>query len=67
MIININQTISNTLNEDRELIRTRTNEFFVLYPEEGKKLKNKVTGEILDGFIIIEARDSKDNYEEVDA
>ena len=41
MRIQINQTISNIMEEDRTLIRTKTSETYILFPDEGKKLRNK--------------------------
>jgi len=66
MKVNIHQTISNVLDENREIISTITSETFVIYPEEGKLLRNKITGLTTDGFIAIGSKDSIDNYEEVD-
>ena len=66
MRIQINQTISNILDEDRNPIRSNTSETLILFPDEGKKLKNIKTGLVIDGYIAIGSKGDKDNYIEVE-
>jgi len=47
MKITIYQTISNVLNEDRSIRSSVTTESYLLEPDAGKYLRNKVTGEII--------------------
>lgn len=54
------------LDENRNVLRTVTHESVILYPDEGKKLRNKKTGLIIDKFICLGGKDSPDNYEEID-
>lgn len=66
MRIQIDQNISNIMDEDRKIIRSKTSETFILFPDEGKKLRHKITGKIIEEYIALGSSDSKDNYEEVD-
>lgn len=66
MRTNIHQAITNVLDENRSVIRTTTHETYVLYPDNGKKLKNKKTGFILEGYVCLRDNASIEDYEEVD-
>lgn len=66
MTINIIQTITNTLTENRELISSKQSEGYVLIPDEGKMLKNKFTGETFINKIYIYQKSAISDYIEVD-
>lgn len=66
MRLEIHEVISNILDENRKLIRTRTSESYIIYPDEGKLLKNKKTGLTTDTFIGIGSKENLSNYEEVE-
>ena len=66
MIVNIIQTITNILDENRKLIRTATTEAYVLYPAEGKALKNTVTGKIYYKSINLGNKGQAKDYIEID-
>lgn len=58
-------TKTTIFNEENEIEEEITVETDLLYPEDGYVLKNKVTGEIIEGFVGIGTNDIKDNYEEI--
>ena len=66
MTINIIQTITNTLTENRELISSKQSEGYVLIPDEGKMLKNKFTRETFINKIYIYQKSAISDYIEVD-
>lgn len=66
MIINIHETISNIMTKDKKLIDTTTSETYILYPEQGKVLRNKKTGQIIDSFVGVGSSGSISDYEEVE-
>lgn len=66
MRLEIHEVISNILNEKRELIRSRTSESYIIYPETGKMLRNKKTGFTVDTFIGVGSKDDLSLYEEVE-
>lgn len=66
MTINIIQTITNTLTENRELISSKQFEGYVLIPDEGKMLKNKFTGETFRNKIYIYQKSAISDYIEID-
>lgn len=65
MEIKIIQTITNTLSEDRELLKSTSTEVLVLAPSEGKALKNITTGEIFYRPINIGTKLNLKNYIEI--
>lgn len=64
MKITIYQTISNVLNEDRSIRSSSTVESYLLEPDFGKYLKNKVTGEIIYSKICITKHSKIADWEE---
>ena len=66
MEVKIIQTITNTLAEDRTLIKSTSTEVLVLSPAEGKALKNITTGEIFYRPINIGTKLNLKNYIEID-
>jgi hypothetical protein len=66
MTIKILQTISNTLTLDGQLEQTHTSESYVIKPDEGKLLKNVLTGEITSCLVCVNKKAKLQNYVEVD-
>jgi len=66
MITNIHETILNIYTEKEELIRTNTVRTYLLYPDEGKVLKNVLTGQIIEGYVGVSDKESIKNYIEID-
>ena len=66
MTINIIQTITNTLNEDRTIKTSSTIESYLISPAEGKVLKNIKTGEIIKSKICLNKKVKIEDYIEVD-
>ena len=66
MIINIIQTITNTLTEDGELISSTKSEGYSLAPEEGKMLRNKLNGKVYKTKIYLYRKFDLKDYEEID-
>ena len=66
MKINIIQTITNILEEDRTLIKSIESESYTLIPESGKALKNIKTGKIFNGPINIGTGGKVKDYTEIE-
>lgn len=66
MKIEIRQTISNTLDENRKLISSSTVENTILYPAEGKALKNLKTGKVYFGFVCLSPKDKASDFIEIE-
>jgi hypothetical protein len=66
MKINIIQTITNILDENRQVIKTSASENYILYPEVGKVIKNIITGQIYTSSVSIGSKANLKNYEEID-
>ena len=66
MRINIIQTITNVLNYSREVLETRTSENYIIYPAEGKAIKNIVNGKIFTSSVTVGQKSNLKNYIEVD-
>ena len=66
MRINIIQTITNVLNYSREVLETRTSENYIIYPAEGKAIKNIVNGKIVTSSVTVGPKSNLKNYIEVD-
>lgn len=66
MKINIIQNVTKILDENQKEISSSISEYYMLRPDEGKALYNKVTGNISSGAIYIPRLKSKENYEEID-
>lgn len=66
MKIEIRQTISNTLDENRKLIRTSTVESTVIYPADGKLIKNIKTGKVYSGYLCLSAKEKVSDFIEID-
>ena len=66
MTINIIQTITNILNEKRQVINTMTSETYMLYPAEGKAIKNCKTGTIFTNSVNLGTSGQTKDYIEID-
>ena len=66
MKITIIQTTTKTFNEARVLLATRATETYLIEPEVGKILKNKVTGQLFFTGLCIDKERKIQDYEEVD-
>ncbi len=66
MTINIIQTITNTLNEDRTIKTSSTIETYLISPAEGKVLKNIKTGELIKSKICLNKKVKIEDYIEVE-
>ena len=66
MKINIIQTVTNILDENRQLINSMLTEVYVLYPAPGKAIKNKTNGKIYTSSVSIGNKGQIDDYIEVD-
>jgi len=66
MTINIIQTITNILDENRKILRTALTEAYVLYPAEGKALKNTVTGKVFTKSVNLGNKGQVKDYIEID-
>ena len=65
MIKRINKVTSNILDEQGNVIETQELETILLFPEEGKGIRNKATGYVLSkGYVGLGSDDSEDNYED---
>jgi len=65
MKINIIQTVTNILDEDRKLIKTSLTEAYVLTPDEGKALKNINTGKVYASSISLGNKSQVKDYIEI--
>ena len=65
MTVNIIQTITNTLDATRKVIKTKTIESYILYPAAGKALKNIRTGKVYDHYINLGSSNKVDEYIEI--
>ena len=66
MIIKMLQTISNILTLDGQLEQTTTSESYTIRPEEGKLLKNILTGEVTSCLVCVNKKAKLQNYVEID-
>lgn len=66
MTINIIQTVTNILNEDRSIKSSSTVEAYLLIPAEGRALKNIKTGEIIKTKLCLNKKVKLQDYIEVD-
>ena len=65
MKINIIQTITNILDENRQMIKTSTSDNYILYPETGKAIKDTITGQIYTSSVSIGSKSNLKNYIEI--
>jgi len=65
MKINIHENILNVKEEDGTLIKSVESESFIIYPDAGKKLRNKLNGYITDSYVGVSDKAEIDNYEEI--
>ena len=65
MKINIIQTITNILDENRQMIKTSTSDNYILYPEVGKVIKDTITGQIYTSSVSIGSKSNLKNYIEI--
>ena len=67
MIKRINKITSNILDEQGNIIETKQLETTLLFPEDGKGIRNKKTGYVLSkGYVGLGTDDSEENYEDVE-
>ena len=66
MKINIIQTITNILDENRQMIKTSTSDNYILYPEADKVIKDTITGQIYTSSVSIGSKSNLKNYIEID-
>lgn len=66
MKIKTEEHIITILDEDGKTENITTIRTPIIIPDEGKVLRNKVTGEIIEGIVGVGTNDSVDNYEEID-
>ena len=62
MKINIIQTITNILDENRQMIKTSTSDNYILYPEADKAIKDTITGQIYTSSVSIGSKSKQKNY-----
>ena len=66
MTINISRVTTTILTEDEKVISTKQSEGYILIPDEGKLLKNKLTGEVLNGKVYLYQKSKINDYIEID-
>lgn len=66
MTINIIQTTTKILDENRQLISSSINEKYALYPAPGKAIKDITTDKIYTGAISVSSKNKLENYIEID-
>lgn len=66
MRINIHENTLKIKEEDGTLIRTSNSESFIIYPAEGKRLRNKLTGYITNSYVGVSNKSEINDYEEID-
>lgn len=66
MRVEIHEVISHIYDENKKLVKTKSSENYVIYPDEGKLLRNRHTGLTTDTFIGVGSKDNLSNYEEID-
>jgi len=64
MKINIHENTLIIKEEDGTIISTRESQTYIIYPSEGKKLRDKLTGYITDSYIGVSDKSDIANYEE---
>lgn len=60
----IEEVVINRRDELGNVIETNTIHTILLFPEEGKAIRNKLTGYIIKGYVGLGSTDSEDNYED---
>ena len=65
MKITIIQTTTKTFDESRTLLTTYTNESYLITPDEGKLLRNKITGQIHSTGLCVNKERKINDYEEI--
>ena len=66
MIINIIQTVTTVMDEDRNVLSTRSLERYVIIPDSGKVLKDIKTGQVIHGNVYLSQKSKIKNYIEID-
>lgn len=66
MKITIVQTITKTFDRDRTLLNSRTVESYVIEPDAGKILVNKLTGQKFSGGTCVNQERKISNYIEIE-
>lgn len=66
MKIKNEENVITLYNENGEVENVRTVRTPIIIPDNNKVLRNKNTGEIIDGIVGVGTEDSVENYEEID-
>lgn len=66
MKIKYEESITNIYNENNELEKTITVKTSILVPEVNEAIRNKITGEVLDGIVGVGTMDNVENYEPIE-
>lgn len=59
------QTTTKTFDEARILLAARVNETYLLEPDEGKVLRNKITGQLFSTGLCVDKERKIKDYEEI--
>lgn len=62
----IEEVVINRRDEKGNIVETNVIETILLFPEEGKAIRNKLTGYIIKGHVGLGDNDSEENYEDVE-
>jgi hypothetical protein len=65
MKITIIQTTTKTFDTSRILLATRVDEAYLIEPDAGKVLRNKITGQILSAGLCVDKERKIAEYEEI--
>jgi len=66
MKIQIHENVLNIKEEDGTIIKTIESSSFIIYPAEGKRLRNKITGYIVNSYVGVNTKEEIQNFEEVE-
>lgn len=60
----VEELLINRRDEEGNVVASNTITTILLFPEEGKAIRNKLTGDIIKGYVGLGSNDSEDNYED---
>jgi hypothetical protein len=60
----VEEIIINRKDETGNVVDTNIMHTILLFPEEGKAIRNKLTGDIIKGYVGLGTNDSEHNYED---
>ena len=66
MTVNIIQVVTTTMDEDRNIVASRSVERYSVAPAEGKILKDTKTGQLIFGKVFLSQKSKIKNYIEID-